>query len=255
MFDFDRGYPENLAGRALLYVRNRRASEEGLRQPPTPSLLIASNPYDLLIMLKSYDEISPADEKAIIDGRGKAVHEAIEKNPDKPTICHPFIFNPTLDVDKIRLQGVNGDVVQVAEVYGCERANHLLGNASRVYMGLFFSQIEEEFGPMNGYDHLPTFRDFPREQFKEKLKRLAGQLIYNTEHKLDDPVIFAALGRLSQGSPFVIDMSRLCKISRSRVDRKLNLMSLYLRKICASLDEDYVAAAGARDEIVSREMI
>jgi len=255
MFDFDRGDPENLAGRALLYVRNRRASEEGLRQPTTPSLLIASNPYDLLIMLKSYDEISPADEKAIIDGRGKAVHEAIEKNPDKPTICHPFYLDLTLDVDKIRSQGVNGDVVQVAEVYGCERANHLLGNASRVYMGLFFSQIEEEFGSMDRYDHLPTFRDLATEQFKEELKRLARQLIYNTEHRLDDPEIFAALGKLSRGSPFLIDVSRLCKISRSKLNRKLDLMSLYLKKIYASLDEDYVAAAGARDEIVSREII
>lgn len=148
MWEFKRGNPNALEGKACIYVRNRMLHTHGSDKGSIeyPVFRVASSPLDLILPgehIGNYESIRQEEEK---------LRKSLNGKGDEPQIG---VIRPFAIKDLSVLSEIPGDIIFTGNV-PCESIGHqILMGASQMYHTDYLDQLSGRIGRGNGKSEIP----------------------------------------------------------------------------------------------------
>ncbi|MBL7160472.1 MAG: hypothetical protein ISS93_01310 [Candidatus Aenigmarchaeota archaeon] len=243
MLWFEKGDPRELEGRGAIYLFDMENSKH-------PGLLFGATPADLIQVMRSYGkEVSPEVEKSVLETYHLSLdeyfrHEEEDDENYKPGCVHAGFMNIE------PLSNVEGDVIHMESVHSSKDAAQTLVNCLNVYFTAYRTQQWRKMPDTKGYTStVKNFRELEPEGFSQEFHRLAGKLMYALECETGVEEATADLKKLSEGAPFIGDVTSFYDLTQGNHPNKTKIMELYSRKVVAIVKDDFEEAGRLNTEI------
>lgn len=248
MIKIERGNPDSLEGRALIYVRNISSRE---KEYPIYGSFIATNPIDILIM-SGMESMSNYEIKQSKEKFGRIAKETFggSFSEIKPLFAtSPINFTNNEDFKKI-----DGDVINGGLILEAAAVKSLIASLVIVYHSNYYSQLEEKITKHTNknvstiYD---SFHNYNEQTLKNRLYQMISGLIYSIETKdvSKEHEISADLRKFSDGSQFIQEITNLIGTVQMKHPKRDQLIECYVEMICGIHGENFEKCANSRDKI------
>lgn len=245
LFSLERGDPEKLEGRVLLYSSVVNPHCDNCRYP---CIYAGSNPFDV---------IEPEDRDAVRgfleQQQDHPFHQAVSSEGSKP---EGMAIRKLIILDPREVFVREGDIINAGSFYKPIHASNVIFALMEAYAVKYLSQWEERMAsggakgpePPNNLENLASYK--PAE-LKQRLFALAGQLAHNIvrDDKNEIDSIKRTLAEFGNKASSRREISTLVSYLEGPNQNQPLLAQKQIEMIAAIRSEDYELAARCRDEI------
>lgn len=276
MFTFEKGDPENLKGRAVLYIHNTGGDDSNMSviNPKYISNVIGPYPSAVFEIIEAFGPL-PDELKQSIEEKYRKDLEDSNRNADgisrdleyfekllesistkyrnggmglldsfrrfsKKGIlyCNALIVgeNP---IKVIESRGMEYDQIKLMDVSNIITANEVLASTSKIYMIMAEEHMLRKVKTGNIKSGMKSYGEMTRDEFGATLSSLMSKLMLDIETGTEPLQIFADLKQIARGSPFLDDIISSFGLSKAGDESSIELLKLINERIYAVLDERY----------------
>lgn len=146
----------------------------------------------------------------------------------------PIILENPDDIDRYDCDVLKSDVL------GIMHTHKMLDSTVKLYLATYELWLSKGIKVDKKYvSKIPNFKDIKPEEFKQHLTRLVSRMMYEIATKESTDKTFTDLVQLASGSSFMQDVHNFYALAGTVHPRKQDIMSLYMQKVFAVLDEKY----------------
>lgn len=170
--------------------------------------------------------------KEFAEKKGLKSGSEVQFGIEQPII--PIILENPDDIDRYDCDVLRSDVL------GIMHTHKMLDSTVKLYLATYELWLSKGIKVDKKYiSKVPNFKDIKPDEFKQHIAQLVSMLMHELTNKGNTDRTFADLVQLASGSSFMQDVHNFYNLASTEHPHKLDIMSLYMQKIFAVLDERY----------------
>ncbi len=251
MFELEKGNPERLEGKVLVYtkkiIRSCCDSHQHLGIYSTTDLV------DFMKFTGAEPYLESAYKKEFKYLRVKI--KELEKEQKNPSFKIMPTFSRILGFKKLDdIREVKGDRISWSIVPDIHMAIPILYKLGELYMVGYFLQVESKIGPLKQEiesDVEDTYNQYSGIQLRKRLYQISGSLLdaISSKNERLQAKARANIKKFTEGANFFNDVVNIIGIAQTEIPNKVVAIEAYIDRIVAIKDERFEEITGIDEKL------